>query len=73
MKKKTLKLDFKLNKTIYNYINNEGIFFHKLQSAMFGFKLLSVLSVQVSMYARSMLNIHVYMVSILHGSHNYCQ
>ncbi len=44
---KKLKLDFKLNKTIYNYINNEGTFFHKLQSAMFGFKLLSVLLVLV--------------------------
>ncbi len=32
----------KLNKTIYNYIDNESTFFHKLQSAMFGFQLLSV-------------------------------
>ncbi len=53
MKKKELKLDLKLNKTIFNYINNEGTFFHKLQRAMFGFKLLSVLSVHVSMYCRS--------------------
>ncbi len=52
--KKKLKLDFKLSKTIYNYINKEGTFFHKLQSAMFGFKLLSVLSVYISMYGRSL-------------------
>ncbi len=50
--KKKLKLDFKWDKTIYNYINNEGTFFHKLQSATFGFKLLSVLSVHISMYDR---------------------
>ncbi len=49
---KELKLDFKLNKYIYNYIDNEGTFFHKLQSAMFGFKLLSVVSVDVNMYGR---------------------
>ncbi len=52
MKNKSLKLDFKLNKTIYNYINNEVTFFHKLQSVMFGFKLLSVLSVRANMYGR---------------------
>ncbi len=45
MKKKEFKLDLKLNKTIYNYINKEGTFFHELHNAMFGFKLLSVLSV----------------------------
>ncbi len=53
MKKKELKLDFKLNKTIYNYISKEGTFFHNLQSALFGFKLLSILSVHVSMFGRS--------------------
>ncbi len=48
--KKIVKTGF--NKTIYNYINTDGTFFHKLQSAMFGFKLLSVLSVHVSLYGR---------------------
>ncbi len=52
MKKKELKLDFKLNKAVYNYINSESTFFYKLQSAMFDFKLLSVLSVHVSMNGR---------------------
>ncbi len=50
--KKKLKLDFKFNKTIYNYINNEGTFFHKLQNAMFGFKLLLVLSAHVKIYGQ---------------------